>query len=70
MYLLGQSSHISAMANLKGYPYSDACFEKVEKGGKMMKLLDSVLISNFLYNRNGEIRKCLHDIAKVILSKF
>ena len=43
MYLLGQSSHVSAMINFN----SDACFEK-EETEKIMKLLDSVseIISN------------------------
>ena len=43
--LLGQSSHV--LWQILRYPYSNACFEKVEKG-KIMKCLDSIseLISN------------------------
>ena len=34
-------SRFTLTANFKGYPYSYACFEKVEKG-KEVKLLDSI----------------------------
>ena len=37
VYLLGQSSDVSAMTNFMGTHTSDECFEKVEKG-KIMNL--------------------------------
>ena len=58
VYSLGQSSHVSAMANLKGIHTSVHVLKtKVEKG-KIMKLLDSIseLIFSIDYTRNLKIR--------------
>ena len=57
VYLLGQSSHVSAIANLKGT--HTECFEKVEEG-KLIKLLDSIteLISNNDIGGGRVVRRC------------
>ena len=47
MQLLGLSSPVFCYGKIEGYPHSDACFEKVEKG-KIKERLDRIseLISN------------------------